>query len=163
MNKEYASIHSTENDDDIDGDLKPAPRKRYIRPKGWRFGILNCAVAASFAFLVNFIITIATLGKAGVGKDGRQILYSGDCDTVEKMNTGIHLFINVMSTILLSSSNYCMQCLSAATREEIDAAHKMGRSVDVGAHSMRNLRRIQKGRVALWLVLAMSSVPLHLL
>lgn len=79
------------------------------------------------------------------------------------MNTGIHLAINALSTILLSSSNYCMQCLSAPTRKELDNAHSKGKWLDIGVMSTRNLRGIATKRVVLWWLLGISSLPLHLL
>lgn len=86
---------------------------------GWRFGAITCAISASLVFIVNLIITIFWATKAKTG-----ILLEGDCDQIQRTNTSIHFLINILSAILLSSSNYCMQCLLAPTREEIDRAHK---------------------------------------
>lgn len=56
-----------------------------------------------------------------------------------------------------------MQCLSSPTRSEIDKAHGQGVWLDVGVPSVRNLRRLSTTRIVLWWLLAVSSVPLHLL
>lgn len=56
-----------------------------------------------------------------------------------------------------------MQCLSSPTRSEIDKAHGQGIWLDIGVPSVRNLRRLSTSRIVLWWVLAISSVPLHLL
>lgn len=56
-----------------------------------------------------------------------------------------------------------MQCLSSPTRNEIDNAHAQGVWLDVGVPSLRNLRRLSTTRVVLWYLLAISSIPLHLL
>lgn len=68
-------------------------------------------------------------------------LYDGHCDKVKRLDLWLHLFINVLSTLLLGASNYCMQCLAAPTREDIDKAHGQNGWMDVGVPSVRNLRR----------------------
>jgi hypothetical protein len=86
------------------------------------------------------------------------------CAQAKTINTGVHVLINVLSTILLAGSNYCMQCLSAPTREQIDEAHRQSRWVDVGVPSIRNLfYTASRGNLILWLLLCFSSLPLHLL
>lgn len=79
-----------------------------------------------------------------------------------QIKTGLHLLINALSTILLNSSNYCMQCFSAPTRKELDKAHSKGKWLDTGVMSTRNLRHIATKRVVLWWLLGVSSLPLHL-
>jgi hypothetical protein len=82
--------------------------------------------------ILNLAITVYLV--AGTGKEEtarRHTLYTGDCELVSPLNTGIHLIINALSTILLSSSNYCMQCLSAPTRQDIDKAHRNKRWLDM--------------------------------
>jgi len=129
---------------------------------GWRFGVLNFAIWASVVFVMNFVGMI--LGFAATS-GSRGVFFDGDCDRVETLNTGLHLGINILSTILLAGSNYTMQCLSAPTRSDIDAAHgrKPGMYLDIGVPSIRNLRHISRRRVILWAALALSSLPLHLL
>lgn len=56
-----------------------------------------------------------------------------------------------------------MQVLNAPTRQEMDRAHATGQWLDVGILSVHNLRKISRNRAALCLVLAASSLPLHLL
>lgn len=138
--------------------------EKYLGPRftGWRFGVLHFAVWASVVFLINLIVMIwgmvATSGAKGV-------FYDGDCDRVKKLNTGLHLLINIFSTILLAGSNYTMQCLSAPTRREIDSAHSRqpGMYLDIGVPGIRNIGYISRRRAVLWVVLGLSSLPLHLL
>ncbi|KAE8162407.1 hypothetical protein BDV40DRAFT_288545 [Aspergillus tamarii] len=94
--------------------------------------------------------------------DDRGVLYTGECTKAKRMSTGIHLVINILSTALLCASSYTMQCLCAPTRTEIDRAHKKNKWLDIGVPSMRNLFRISKIKFILWLILALSSLPLHL-
>lgn len=101
---------------------------------GWRFGAINCAIWASVVFLINFTVTI--WGSVH-NKTKGDVLFEGDCERVRKLNTGLHLLINLLSTVLLSSSNYCMQCLSAPTRREIDDSHAKRIWLDIGVPSIR--------------------------
>ncbi|KAH6638910.1 hypothetical protein C7974DRAFT_421557 [Boeremia exigua] len=153
-----------------DFDAKTIPSSESGKPRslqrskqrfsGWRFGTLNFAICASIVFLINLIVTI--WGSAA-HKEDENLLTEGECGRIKKMNSGLHILINVLSTMLLSGSNYCMQCLSAPTRGEIDKAHGERKWLDIGVPSLRNLRRISRPRLVLWWLLAISSLPLHLL
>jgi hypothetical protein len=125
---------------------------------GWRVGAIHFAAWAAVVFFINLTVTIwgSTVRHSGV-------LFEGDCNRVENLNTGLHVFINILSTILLSGSNYCMQCLSAPTRSEVDKAHAQGKWLDIGIPSIRNIKHLSKQRITLWILLALTSLPLHLL
>lgn len=56
-----------------------------------------------------------------------------------------------------------MQILSAPTRKEIDKAHARKRWLDVGVPSVRNLNNVAGRKVLMWWLLALSSIPLHLM
>ncbi|KAK3688634.1 hypothetical protein B0T22DRAFT_512276 [Podospora appendiculata] len=94
---------------------------------------------------------------------GRRVLFEGSCKTTKKLNTMLHLLINIISSLLLSASNYGMQCLSAPTRKEVDQVHAKGGWVDIGVPIIRNLASISRKRVLLWCFLGVSSIPLHFL
>lgn len=34
------------------------------------------------------------------------VLYTGDCDKAKRMGTGVHLVINILSTLMLAASNF---------------------------------------------------------
>lgn len=129
---------------------------------GWKLGVLLCAVAAITVCLLNIIVTI-WVTKKHPSADGLSYVYRGSCSEVKSLGLWIHLAINVMSTILLSASNYTMQILSSPTRKEMDTAHQKGRWLDIGIPSIRNLRSISRGRLVMWSLLALSSIPLHFL
>ena len=95
--------------------------------------------------------------------NGTGTIYEGDCGKVRILDTSIHVVLNVLSTALVGASNYNMQCLAAPSRSEVDMAHSKGVWLDIGVPSVRNLRHISWRRVALWLALAISTIPLHLL
>ena len=45
----------------------------------------------------------------------------------------------------------------------MDKAHENNTWLDIGIQSFRNLMKIRKVRVVLWVLLAVSSIPLHLM
>ncbi|KAF1972724.1 hypothetical protein BU23DRAFT_534554 [Bimuria novae-zelandiae CBS 107.79] len=145
---------------DVNGKVEVQESRAKKYTSGWRYGAINCAVSASVVFLINFIITIVFSAR----QNG--VLFDGDCDYASKLNTGLHLIINLLSTVLLSSSNYCMQCLSAPTRKEVDEAHAKGKWLDIGVQSLHNLWNSHGPehirRSVVWLLLGLSSLPLHL-
>ncbi|KAM0723366.1 hypothetical protein Q7P37_000352 [Cladosporium fusiforme] len=90
-------------------------------------------------------------------------LGSGNCDKVKRNNALIHVAINILSTLLLAASNFSMQILVAPTRQQINEAHKERKWLQVGVPSVRNLPRIGWARRFLWVVMALSSLPVHFL
>ncbi|KAK8085736.1 hypothetical protein PG997_007007 [Apiospora hydei] len=80
---------------------------------------------AVIVFFANLGLTIFAFTHFG-SQNGVGLLYAGDCETVKQLDRWLHLLINVLSTGLLSASNYCMQLQAAPTREELDEAHKKG-------------------------------------
>lgn len=113
--------------------------------------------------MINFLFVIIASTKYGV-EGGIGTLYDGDCHYVERATVWLHVAINVLSSLLLSASNYTMQALSSPTREEVDRAHQKRDWVDIGTPSVRNIwGRISRRRTALWWILGLSSVPIHLL
>ncbi|KAI9723449.1 MAG: hypothetical protein M1828_004179 [Chrysothrix sp. TS-e1954] len=140
---------------------------RPIRPwldgfsgRGSQWGVAACASSAGVVLLINFITTVSLAGSKGFA-DGSSTIFRGDCSKAQTYSTVTHLFINIFSTVLLSSSNYCMQCLSAPTRQEVDEAHRRGKILDIGVPSVRNLFSISIWRSIFWAILCLSSVPLH--
>jgi hypothetical protein len=135
-----------------------AKYRRWLAP-GWRSGVLNCACSVILVFLINFAVTI----WGTVHRNAEQeVVFDVDCRKISKINSGLHIIINLLGTVLLGCSNYCMQCLSAPTREEVDRAHVKNIWLDIGTPSIRNLRYIDKRRVIVWGLLGVSSLPLHL-
>lgn len=119
-------------------------------------------MVAAVVLVINLILTIWAVSISGV-QNGLGTLHDGSCKRTATLTFLMHLAINVLSTLLLGASNYSMQCLSSPTRSEIDKAHGQGVWLDIGVPSVRNLRRLSTSRIVLWWLLAISSVPLHLL
>ncbi|KAK9419885.1 hypothetical protein SUNI508_06891 [Seiridium unicorne] len=117
---------------------------------------------ASAVFVVNLALTAFAVSKYQ-SQNGVGVIYDGDCNTVKQLDQWLHLLINLLSTGLLSASNYCMQLQAAPTRDDIDRAHEANTWLDIGIPSWRNLGYISGWRRFTWILLAFSSVPLHLL
>lgn len=131
------------------------------RLHGWKLGALSASILAAFSLVINFVAAI----WLGSHKQGANLVevYRGNCDTVKEIDLWAHLAINALSTLLLGGSNYCMQCLCAPTRADVDRMHQKRRFLDIGVPSFRNLRAIPRHKSVLWWILALSSIPLHLL
>ncbi len=125
-------------------------------------GVALCASTAGTVLVVNVIVTI--WGTARFGVQGTLVtIQDGDCSKSKKLSLWLHLAINILSTLLLGASNYCMQCLSSPSRAEIDSAHSEHIWLDIGVPSVRNLRRVSWNKIILWWLFAISTIPLHLL
>lgn len=79
---------------------------------GWKFMLSLSSVACVLVLLFNTGLLLWAVARDRV-KDERGILFEGDCDYVGRVNTGLHLLINVFSTSLLAASNYGMVCTLA--------------------------------------------------
>ena len=137
-------------------------RLKRRRLQGWRFGVTVSAWTAFTVLLLNLILTIYT-GTSYPHYGGLGLAFEGKCSTVNSWTTWLHVLINGLSSVLLSASNYTMQCLCSPTRKEIDQAHARGDWLDIGVPSVRNIWRMNWRRTVLWWLLALSSIPIHLL
>ena len=140
----------------------PNPSKIPAKYSGWRMGSLMSIYVVGICLLINlfFMIFAATVAHTfgGIGT-----LFTGNCDEVKTLDRWLHFIINMLGSILMGTSNYNMQFLSSPTRKEVDGAHERGTWLDIGVPSVRNLRLIRRRRVTLWWILAVSTLPLHLL
>ncbi|OHF03303.1 hypothetical protein CORC01_01356 [Colletotrichum orchidophilum] len=134
-----------------------------ISQSRWRQASFYFSIAAFSTFLINFIFTLwASITRRDTIRDGVGTLLDTGCSTIRTLNTGIHILINVLGIILLAGSNYCMQCLMAPTRPEIDDAHARQDWLDIGVPSVRNFWSITWKKKTVWILLSISSLPLHL-
>lgn len=126
--------------------------------------LFGCILATGFVLIINLSIVMFLSLRNGVNQNLGD-LYTRDCQNMDTINMVVHLFINILSSIVVAASNFCAQLLAAPTRAEVTDAHKDGKWLDVGTPSFRNLfgGRIATKRKLLWVGLAFSSVPLHLL
>lgn len=129
---------------------------------GWRAGVVTCTCTAAAVLMANSVLTIWATNSFPM-QDGIGTLIDGSCSRTKKWSMWLHLAINALSTLLLSASNYCMQCMSSPTRQEVDKAHATRIWLDIGIPSIKNLRWIRWNRLLVWCLLGLSSVPLHLM
>lgn len=129
---------------------------------GWRMGAVVSACTAGVVFLINLLFLIVAMATVGQ-RDGIGTLYQGDCNTVKRMDTTIHLILNLLGVAVLGASNYTTQCLSSPTRHEIDKAHAKRKALDIGLPSAYNLRFMSRTKILVWSFLMLSTLPLHLL
>ena len=128
---------------------------------GYHFGVMCCAWTSAFVLLMDLIATIWGTKKFRI-QGGLGTIQDGSCSTTTRLGFWLHLIINGLSTLLLGASNYSMQCLSSPTRRDVDRAHRQIIWLDIGIPSVQNLRRIASSRIALWWLLAISTITLHL-
>ena len=121
----------------------------HCRHLGWQLGVLSAFYILIFVLVVNISLLIVGGVKHGGYTDGIGTLNHGDSGPMMKF--------------LLTSSNYCMQILSAPSREELDLAHARNTWLNIGIISFRNLAFINWRRMIFWCILGLSSLPLHLL
>ncbi|TIA08140.1 hypothetical protein D6C81_09212 [Aureobasidium pullulans] len=123
-----------------------------------KFLLNGCAGLAAFTFVIN----LGSLLYVHYDAEDESI-FSGDCDQSAKLNSVLHVLINILSTCLLGASNVCMQLLVAPRRSQIDFAHKSYKWLDIGIPSVHNFRTIAWKQKLLWLFFALTSLPLHFL
>lgn len=129
---------------------------------GWKRGASICLIVVTAVLVLNIIITAwaaITFGLSG----GIGTILRDDCTRIKHTGLWLHIAINVLSTMLLGASNYCMQCLCSPTRQEIDKAHAQRMWLDIGIQSIKNLGKINTMRMILWICLAATSIPLHIM
>ncbi|KAI2620923.1 hypothetical protein GGS26DRAFT_594614 [Hypomontagnella submonticulosa] len=146
------------------------PRINDTEENNWRirfFSKRDKALLIQIAILT--IVLITNLGLTIYSsmhypsKNGVGLIYQGDCDTVKKLDQWLHLLINVLSTMILSASNFCIQLLAAPTRADIDKAHRKQTWLDIGVPSLKNFRHIGPWRRFCWIFLACCALPFHLM
>lgn len=134
----------------------------------WIKGVAICTCITGLILTINIILAItatviAYRQQPNRGQFQTAELYSGNCSHSSHWATGLHAVINVLSTILLGASNYVMQSLGAPSRTDIDQAHAKSRWLDIGTSSFRNFTVMDIRRKILWVLLLISSTPIHLI
>ena len=135
------------------------------RLEGWRFGVFVSIIAVTTCLIAELIMLVCAvaLNKPEGDKDGIGVLYVGDCAKVERISTILAIPLNIIATVLVATSNYAMQCLSAPSRKDVDEAHAAGSYLNIGISSVHNLLHNLSWKSALWLSLVLTTIPIHLL
>ena len=168
--REYGSQISNKSDPLLSSDHDPTTKNheafwsRWKRWKvDWKSGLYAGFCTSVIVLVINIILLLVACFSQGGVAGGIGTIAQGRPEKIQRLSTAYHVLINILSTILLISSNYAMQILCAPTREELNKAHEQDTWLDIGLVSLRNLRFIRKRRVVLFWTLACSSVPLHVL
>jgi hypothetical protein len=98
--------HEPLDQDDVDKtDTAPPRKRRGRRVGGWKGTLYLGATTSAIVLILNLVMLLwATLRHSA----SEYVLYSGHCDRVKQISAGIHFLINILSTLLLSASNYAM-------------------------------------------------------
>ncbi|OGM48153.1 hypothetical protein ABOM_002804 [Aspergillus bombycis] len=166
-------MHDTEESSDrasIDNDgtsLSESNEKARKSQTGyeWRNGASLCLYAAAAILFLNILLTIIAASRAQQSSRSfeAETILEGSCAKAKRWSTGFHILINVLGTILLGASNYCMQCLSAPSRRDVDRVHAHGKWLDIGTPSVTNLRVMSWMQIIIWCLLVLTSLPFHVL
>ncbi|KAF7183606.1 hypothetical protein CNMCM7691_003885 [Aspergillus felis] len=137
------------------------------RTQRWTKGVMICAWIVLSVLVMNSLFTIIAIAVAYSKEKaegfGYTPLYQGQCSVAKDWTTGIHLVINILSTVILGASNYCLQCLSAPSRSEVDKAHAERAWLNIGVSSIVDLLIHGRGRRRnLAFILLLTSLPFHL-
>jgi hypothetical protein len=89
-------------------------------------GVLLGSLASATVLLSNIALVYVGQRNSGYDSDWIATLFEGDEEAVTRFDIGAHVLINVLSTLLLSMSNYTMQVLNSPTRPDVDKAHGYG-------------------------------------
>lgn len=146
--------------------LKTHYQMRFLRalPKdGWRrTGAVNIILASICGFIILASLLVSVAHNESDSRLRSTTIHEGDCDYTSKLSIALHILINIVSTAILASSNFFMQIVTSPTRKEIDYAHMFLRPLHIGLPSWRNLPSLPIFKRACWLLLFLSSIPLHL-
>lgn len=140
---------------------------RTLPSRQWLQGVYLCALATTTVLVANVVLFIAASVLAYRDDHDHgfstETIFTGSCDVTKRWDSGLHLAINLLSTVLLAASNYCMQSLAAPTRDDVDRFHSRRVWLDIGVPSIRNLFKIGGRQPLIWLLLLLTSTPIHLM
>ena len=164
MERSESSSHLLQNTFEIEEpEMERKIRWRFWRLHGWTVSVSYGVFVSLFTLLINFTVLIwaaclTTHPLQGTNK----VLFYGSCGKSKKIFTLTHLLINILSTMLLASSNVAMQILLAPTRSDINKAHDRASWLHIGVAGVRNVKLVPRRQARLFVILALSSIPLHL-
>lgn len=135
---------------------------RTLSPQGWRRTAVMNIIMAFVCVTILLIILSISVSQPGSSLSRPTVIFKGDCTSSGRLNLVLNLLVNILSGVVLASSNFFMQVLSSPSREEIDIAHSWLRSLDIGVPSVKNLYYVARFKSFSWLMFLISSVPIHL-
>lgn len=133
-----------------------------VMTQGWRRAVLFNTIAVSILTTLGIAFLAWSVSK-GSGLDASHIIFEGDCSSTKAVNMWLHLALNVCSTGVLASSSFFMQIMTSPTRRDVDTSHKYSIPLTIGVPSIPNLFHVSKLKATFWVLLFITSFPIHLL
>ncbi|KAK3313329.1 hypothetical protein B0H66DRAFT_349215 [Apodospora peruviana] len=96
------------------------------------------------------------------GISGFTTVYQGKCSSTSSMNAGLQFAVAVISVIISVSTDFFLRLAISPTPHDISKAHTQNQWLDIGTHSLRNMRFVSRWRTLTWILLVVSSAPLQL-
>ncbi|MCJ1344677.1 hypothetical protein MMC31_002880 [Peltigera leucophlebia] len=94
-------------------------------------------LTAALVLVTNITLTAWAQARFGT-HNGIGTIYLGSCAKAQRLDLWLHLLINILSTLLLGASNFCMQLLVAPTRDEVNKAHEKSCWLDIEDYQKNN-------------------------
>ncbi|KAI1850745.1 hypothetical protein JX266_004027 [Neoarthrinium moseri] len=134
------------------------------RSSNWRRAAHVNSIVLVIVTIILISCLIASITQTG-GLVKSFMFHEGTCDggSASKTNVALHLLLNVVSTAIFASSNFFMQVLNSPSRHEVDLVHAKGSYLGIGVPSVRNTFKVSRFKTCCWIVLLLSSIPMHLL
>ncbi len=117
--------------------------------EGWRTGIFLSSIIIGVCLLAESVLLIWGLATGGPS-GGQGIIYEGDCRAAKDFTNVLAVLLNILGSVLIGTSNYTMQCLSAPSRKEVARAHANGRTLQIGSSSPSDILYMSSWKVSLW-------------
>lgn len=95
-----------------------------------RAAVFNTLIVGTLAILLFSLLCFVSAKTGSLSK--AWIFYEGSCTETTNINLFLHLLLNIISTLIIASSNFFMQILNAPTSYEVDRAHAKNRSLEFG-------------------------------
>ena len=140
----------------------PTHRQRWRRLNLGK-GSHLCILLVTLIFVLNLTVAIWGLTADLEREDGLVTVRRDTCSWTKKANSVLHVALNILASTLLGASSYMMQRLAAPTRDDVDRAHRKYKSVHIGSLSGDCLSYMSWRKLVIFVVLWMSSIPVHLL
>lgn len=132
----------------------------------WTHGLFICSLIYTALFVTNLVFIATAIGLSRGFHDGGfldgYVFYQGSCSLTKAWSRALSLIINIFSTAMLGISSYCMQIITAPTRADIDKHHAKRKWLDIGCLTWRNIRALDRRRLAFFLVMFVTTTPFHL-
>lgn len=129
---------------------------------GWRRAGLINVILASICGLSMLICFAVSISRPESSLNTSTIILESECSNTSKIIVLLHLLINILSTLILASSNYFMQIVGSPSRKEVDGAHKCLHSLDIGIPAVKNIQFVSNFKRICWIILGLTSLPIHL-